>query len=210
MPGFRSSVPTPPSRRPRFTSGGAALVAERYNLHIRKITKRDVRKEQYGQKIFDLINRAYRHLFDFTVLPQEVIDSYVDTYLGLLDLRYVTLVENEEGKLVAVGITMPSLAHAVQKGRGYLFPFGWWHIVKSMYLKHEEALELLLIAVDPEYSNKGVHAMLFNEIIPNIQKGGFKYGETNAEMETNNKVQNLWNLYEKDFKRRRRVFSKEI
>ena len=199
-----------PDQVPERVSRGAAIVAERYNLHIRKITKRDVRKEQYGQKIFDLINRAYCKLFDFTVLPQEVIDSYVDTYLGLLDLRYVTLVENEEGKLIAVGITMPSLAHAVHKCRGYLFPFGWWHVIKSMYLKHEEALELMLIAVDPEYANKGVHSMLFNEIIPNIQQGGFKYGESNAEMETNNKVQNLWNLYQKDFKRRRRVFSKEI
>ena len=199
-----------PDQVPERVSRGAAIVAERYNLHIRKITKRDVRKEQYGQKIFDLINRAYCKLFDFTVLPQEVIDSYIDTYLGLLDLRYVTLVENEEGKLIAVGITMPSLAHAVHKCRGYLFPFGWWHVIKSMYLKHEEALELMLIAVDPEYANKGVHSMLFNEIIPNIQQGGFKYGESNAEMETNNKVQNLWNLYQKDFKRRRRVFSKEI
>ena len=199
-----------PDQVPERVSRGAAIVAERYNLHIRKITKRDVRKEQYGQKIFDLINRAYCKLFDFTVLPKEVIDSYVDTYLGLLDLRYVTLVENEEGRLIAVGITMPSLAHAVHKCRGYLFPFGWWHVIKSMYLKHEEALELMLIAVDPEYANKGVHSMLFNEIIPNIQQGGFKYGESNAEMETNNKVQNLWNLYQKDFKRRRRVFSKEI
>ena len=199
-----------PDQVPERVSRGAAIVAERYNLHIRKITKRDVRKEQYGQKIFDLINRAYCKLFNFTVLPQEVIDSYVDTYLGLLDLRYVTLVENEEGRLIAVGITMPSLAHAVHKCRGYLFPFGWWHVIKSMYLKHEEALELMLIAVDPEYANKGVHSMLFNEIIPNIQQGGFKYGESNAEMETNNKVQNLWNLYQKDFKRRRRVFSKEI
>ena len=180
-----------PDQVPERVSRGAAIVAERYNLHIRKITKRDVRKEQYGQKIFDLINRAYCKLFDFTVLPQEVIDSYVDTYLGLLDLRYVTLVENEEGRLIAVGITMPSLAHAVHKCRGYLFPFGWWHVIKSMYLKHEEALELMLIAVDPEYANKGVHSMLFNEIIPNIQQGGFKYGESNAEMETNNKVQNL-------------------
>ena len=118
--------------------------------------------------------------------------------------------KNAEGKLVALAISMPSLAHAVQKGRGYLFPLGWWYLVKSMYLKHEDALELMLIAVDPEYRNKGVHAMLFNELIPNLIQGGFKYGESNAEMETNNKVQNLWNLYEKEFKRRRRVFSKEI
>ena len=82
--------------------------------------------------------------------------------------------------------------------------------MKSMYLKHEDALELMLIAVDPEYQNRGVHAMLFNEIIPNLIEGGFKYGESNAEMETNTKVQNIWNLYRKEFKRRRRVFSKEI
>ena len=79
-----------------------------------------------------------------------------------------------------------------------------------MYIKHEEALELMLIAVDPEYRNRGVHAMLFNEIIPNLIEGGFKYGESNAEMESNTKVQNIWNMYEKEFKRRRRVYSKPI
>lgn len=199
-----------PEKVPEKVTRAAAIVAERYGLHIRKITKRQVKSENYGQKIFDLVNRTYCELFDFTVLPPEVIDQYVKTYLGLLDLRYVTLVENADGKLVALAISMPSLAHAVQKGRGYLFPLGWWHLVKSMYIKHEEALELMLIAVDPEYRNMGVHAMLFNELIPSLIEGGFKYGESNAEMETNNKVQNLWNMYEREFKRRRRVFSKEI
>ena len=199
-----------PDEIPEKVPRAAALVAERYNLHIRKITKREVKKEKYGQKIFDLVNRTYNVLFDFAVLPPEVIDQYVDTYLGLLDLKYVTLVEDKAGKLIGVAIMMPSLAHAVQKGRGYLFPFGWWHLVKSMYLKHEEAVELMIIAVDPEYRNRGVHAMIFNELIPALIKGGFKYGESNAEMETNTKVQNLWNDYKKEFKRRRRVFSKEI
>ena len=186
------------------------MLQERYGLRIRKITRRDIKKENYGQKVFDLINRTYRELYDFTVLPPEVIDSYIDTYLGLLDLKFITLVEDSQGKLVAVALTMPSIAHAVQKGRGYLFPFGWWYLLKSMYFKYEEALELLMIAVEPEYRNKGVHALLFNEIIPNLQKGGFKYGESNAEMEDNTSVQNIWNAYEKEFKRRRRVFSKEI
>ena len=199
-----------PDKVPEKVSRAAALISDRYDLHIRKITKREVVKENYGQKIFDLVNRTYCELFDFTVLPPEVIDQYVDTYLGLLDLKYVTLVEDKEGKLVALAISMPSLAHAVQKGRGFLFPFGWWYLLKSMYFKHEDGLELMLIAVDPEYRNRGVHAILFNEFIPNIIEGGFKYGESNAEMETNNKVQNLWNDYQKEFKRRRRVFSKEI
>ena len=186
------------------------MLQERYGLHVRKITKREVRKEHYGQKIFDLINRTYSQLYDFTVLPPEVIDGYVNTYLGLLDLKFVTLVEDANGKLVAVALTMPSIAHAVKKSRGYMFPLGWWYLLKSMYFKYEEALELLMIAVEPEWRNKGVHALLFNEIIPNLQKGGFKYGESNAEMESNTSVQNIWNAYEKEFKRRRRVYSKDI
>ena len=199
-----------PDQLPEKVVRAAGLVADRYQLHVRKITKKEVKDELYGQKIFDLVNRTYNALFDFTVLPPEVIDHYVNTFLGLLDLNYVTLVENNEGKLVGLAICMPSLAHAVKKGNGYITPFGWWHLVKSMYLKHEEAIEMLLIAVDPEYQNRGVHAILFKELIGNIIKGGFKYGESNAEMETNNKVQNLWGDYQKEFKRRRRVYSKEI
>ncbi len=199
-----------PEQVPEKVVKAARLVSERYNLHIRKISKKEVRKENYGRKLFDLVNRTYCQLFDFTVLPPEVIDQYVDTFLGVLDMKYITLVEDAEGKLVAMALTMPSIAHAVKKANGYLFPLGWWHIFKSMYIKHEEALELMLIAVDPDYRNRGVHAMLFNELIPNLIEGGFKYGESNAEMETNSSVQNIWNIYQKDFKRRRRVFGKTI
>jgi len=105
---------------------------------------------------------------------------------------------------------MPSIAKAAQKCRGYLFPLGWWYLLRSTYIKHEDGLELLMIAVDPEYRNRGVHSIIFNELIPMLIEGGFKYGESNAEMETNNSVQNLWNLYDKEFKRRRRVYAKEI
>ena len=199
-----------PEQVPEKVVKAAHLVSERYNLHIRKISKKEVRKENYGRKLFDLVNRTYCQLFDFTVLPPEVIDQYVDTFLGVLDMKYITLVEDAEEKLVAMALTMPSIAHAVKKANGYLFPLGWWHIFKSMYIKHEEALELMLIAVDPDYRNRGVHAMLFNELIPNLIEGGFKYGESNAEMETNSSVQNIWNIYQKDFKRRRRVFGKTI
>ena len=199
-----------PEKLPEKVTRAARIIRERFELKVRKITKRQVKKEAYGQKIFDLVNRTYNALFDFTVLPPEVIDSYVDTYLGLLDLDYVTLIENKEGELVGLAVTMPSIAHAVKKGNGYLFPFGWWHLLKSMYFKHEEGIELMLIAVDPEYRNRGLHALIFEDMIGNLIRGGFKYGESNAEMETNNSVQNIWNGYEKEFKRRRRVFSKKI
>lgn len=199
-----------PEQLPEKVSRASKLVADRYELHVRKITRKEVYKEGYGQKVFDLVNRTYSELFDFTVLPPEVIDSYVKLYMGLLDLKFVTLIENKEGKLVGMAVCMPSLAHAVKKSNGYLFPLGWYRLLKSMYLKYEEAIELLLIAVDPEYQNRGVHAMIFQEMLDTLVKGGFKYAESNAEMETNVSVQNIWKDYQKELKRRRRVFSKEI
>ncbi len=199
-----------PEQTPEKVIRAAQLVSERYDLRVRRISKKEVRKENYGQKIFDLVNRTYCELFDYTVLPPEVIDQYVGTFLGLLNLKYVTLVEDPGGRLIALAISMPSLAQAIRKGKGYLFPLGWWHLLKSLFIKHEEALELMLIAVDPEYRNRGVHAILFNDLIPKLIEGGFKYGESNAEMESNTKVQNIWNMYEKEFKRRRRVYSKSL
>ena len=199
-----------PEQVPDKVVRASKLVSERYNLHLRKLTKKIVKEENYGQKLFDLVNRTYNELFDFTVLPPEVIDSYVKLYLGLLDLKFVTVIENAEGKLVGMAVTMPSVARAVKKSNGNLFPLGWWRLLKSMYFKYEDAIELLLIAVDPEYQNKGVHAIIFNELIGNFIKFGFQYGESNAEMESNTSVQNIWKDYHKEFKRRRRVFTKEI
>ena len=199
-----------PEEVPEKVTRMAAIVSERYGLHIRKITRKIVREEDYGTKVFELVNRTYCNLYDFTVMPEDVMQSYVKTYLGLLDLNFLTVVEDSAGKLVAFCVSMPSIAKAVFKSKGYLFPTGWFRLLRSMYWKYEDALELLLIAVDPEYRNKGVHVLLFNELIPQLIKNGFKYGESNAEMESNNSVQNLWNQYRKEFKRRRRVFSKDI
>ena len=204
---YRIMVPT---AIPEKVTRSAKIVSERYGFKIRKISKRQVRKEHYGRKIFDLVNRTYCILYNFTVLPPDVIDSYVDTYLGLLDLKFVTLVEDKDGKLIGLAVAMPSIVHAVQRSRGYLLPFGWFRLLRSMYLKHEDGIELMLIAVDPAYRNQGVNALVFNDFLPNVINGGFKYAESNAEMETNVSVQNLWNSFEKEFKRRRRVFAKDI
>ena len=122
-----------PDQVPEKVVKAAKIVSERYNLHVRKITKREVKQEQYGRKLFELVNRTYSKLFDFTVLPSEVIDQYVDTFLGILDMRYITLVEDAAGNLVAMAINMPSIAHAVKKGKGYLFPLGCWLVATRLF-----------------------------------------------------------------------------
>ena len=188
----------------------ADLVADKYDLHIRKISHWDIIHNHVGEKIFALINETYCDLFDFTILPEGLIKKYINTYIMLVDLKMVSLVEDNDGNLVAFGISMPSIVRAVQKSNGKMLPFGWFRIIRSMFFKHEENLELLLVGIKPEYQNKGVYAMLFKDLIPIYQGYGFKYSETNAELEDNIKIRAPWDYFEKEQHKRRRVYGKMI
>lgn len=199
-----------PNELPEKFNRIGEIIKERYNLHIRPLTKKYVRKNNYGQKVFDLINETYKDLYNFTIMPRDLADKYLGFYLSVLDLNFISVVENEKDELVAFGITMPSLTKALQKSRGKLFPFGWIPILRSMYLKHEEGVELLLIGVRPDYRNAGLTSLLFADMFAKLSKAGFKWAETNAELETNNAMQNSWSGFDYKQNKRRRSYIKDI
>ena len=199
-----------PEKMPDKVERVAKLVEERYKLHMRKVNKREVRKLGIGYKIFDLVNESYSKLYNFTILPKKVVDSYISFYLGILNLDFLTLVEDENNNIVGFGLCMPSITRAIQKCKGRMFPFGWFHILRSMYFKFEENVELLLIAVTPEYRKRGVNALIFADIIKRASAAGFKYAETNAELETNLDMQSQWGDFEKEQTKRRRIYKKSI
>ena len=169
-----------------------------------------MRSTGIGYKIFDVINEAYAPLFSYSKMTKRQIDQYNNEYLPSLDLQMVTLVEDEQNELVGVGISMASLSATLQKAKGKLFPFGWLHFLKTLYIKRPPILDLLLVAVKPEYQNKGVNALLFTDLIPIYIKYGFKWGETNPELELNDKVQSQWQYLEHYIHKRRRCFTKKI
>ena len=189
----------------------ANIISQKYGLHILKInTNYEALTSGITKKIFELINDAYEQLFGFSRMTQKQIDAYVKMYVPVLDLRMVTLVENDEGELVAVGISMPSLSKALQKAKGKLLPFGWWHLLKALFWKRPEALDLLLVAVRPDYQGKGVNALLFTDLIPIYKQLGFVYAESNPELEQNDKVQNQWQYFKTEQHKRRRCYRKDI
>ena len=122
----------------------------------------------------------------------------------------VSLVENEQGELVAVGVSMPSLSVALQKAKGRIWPFGWYYLLKTLFVKKPKILDLLLIGVKPEYQGKGVNALLFYDLVPVFQQLGFRYGESNPELEVNTKVQSQWNAFESVQHKRRRAYKKQL
>ena len=188
----------------------ADMVAQKYNLKLKKLTTRQIKKEGYGRKFFNLINQTYCSLYGYSLLSDKQIDAFVNVYLSLVDTRMLTFIEDENGNLIAAGISMPSLAEALQKCGGEIFPFGWWHLLKAMFIKKSDTVELLLIGVLPEWQRKGAVAMLFVDLFDTYRKLGFKYAETNAMLETNVKIQAMFEPFEKEIHKRRWVFGKEI
>ena len=204
---YRITLPeVMPENHIRFSE----IIKERYGLKVRKLSRRQIRKEDYGRKLFKLINETYCVLYGYSLLSDRQIDQYVDLYLSLVDTDMLTFVEDKNGDLIGAGISIPSLSEALQKCNGEIFPFGWWHLLKTMFFKKPDTLDLLLIGVRPDYQSKGVNSLIFCDLFQNYKRFGFKYAETNANLETNAKVQAMWNPFEKELHKRRWVFGKEI
>jgi GNAT superfamily N-acetyltransferase len=185
------------------------IVMKKYGLKVKKFKKT---KEiwPYAKQIFQLFNEAYRPLYGYSELSEKQIDYYVKMYIPMLRLKLITLIIREsDDRVVGVGLTLPSLSKALQKAKGCLLPFGWFHLLKALYGKGE-ILDLYMIGILPEYQNKGVNALIFYDIIPVVNSMGFKYAESNPELELNQKVQSQWDYFEAKHHKTRRAFIKHL
>lgn len=146
-----------PDKVPERYDRIATLVKEKLNLRIQKYTSRKKAKAEIGHKLFRLINEAYKDLYQYSQLTDRQIDYYVDYYLGLVNLDLLTFVMDKDDNLVGLGIALPSLSRGLQKAQGRLLPFGWYHLLKALKGKNDR-VDLLLVAVHPDYQNRGVNA----------------------------------------------------
>ena len=203
---FRITIP---DRVPDKYTRIADIVRRKYELETLTYTSRKRIKEEYGQAIFKLINLAYKDLYGYVPLTQGQIDYYINMYLDILRLEDVCLIVDKDRKLVGVGISMPSLSKALRRCEGKLFPTGWYYIYKALR-GASDVVDLLLIAIHPDYQGKGVNALLFSTLLPNYIANGYKFAETNVELEGNENVQKQWEYFERRQHRRRRAWTKDI
>lgn len=188
----------------------AEIVQKKFNLQIKKYKSGKKIAKDYGQAIFQLLNEAYKDLYGFSELSPRQIDLYIKAYLPIVDLDMLTLITEADGRLVGVGISMPSLSVALQKAKGRFFPFGWFHLLKALFFSKPKVIDLLLVAIKPEYQGKGVNALLFSDLIPVYQKKGVVYAESNPELVMNNKIQAQWSYFDTELHKRRKSFKKAI
>ena len=186
------------------------MVSQRYGLRVHKFTRSELIAGGWGKRIFDLLNETYKDLYGFSQLSERQIDQLVNDYIKIADLNLVTGVMDGD-RLVGFGITFPSFSRALQKTRdGRFLPFGWWHLLKILKWHKTDTVDLLLIGVLPEYRAKGANALIFDDLIRQFQRYGFRWAETGPQMETNEGVLSQWQYLESTPHRRHRCYRKQL
>jgi len=186
----------------------AEIVKQKYKLTPKYFKNRKEVVENYATKIFDLLNLCYKDLYGFTKLNEKQIAFYIKLYFSFFRLDTISIVVDENDDVVALGIAMPSFTKALQKAKGKLLPFGWYYMLSA--LNKNDIVDLYLMAVHPDYQSKGVNSIMFADIMPASAKNGYKFAESNPELETNTKMSSQWGSFENINHKKRRVYIKNI
>lgn len=183
------------------------LIAEKYELELVKFkAKKDILP--LVDSMFKLLDDTYKNLSTYTPITEEQIKHYKEKYFKFIDKDYIVCIKDKSGSLISFAITMPSYSKALQKAKGKLFPFGWWHLLNAG--KKNDRANFYLIGIHPQYQKRGVTAIIFKEIYDTFKKKGVKFLETNPELEENASIQALWQDYNPINHKRRRTYSLEI
>jgi len=186
----------------------AEIVKQKYNLTALQFKTRKQVVDKYAQKIFDLLNLSYSHLYGFTKLNEKQKNFYIQLYFSFFRIDTVSIIVDEKDEVVALGIAMPSFTKALQKAKGHLFPFGWYYMLRA--LRKNDMVDLYLMAVHPDYQNKGVNSIMFAELMPRFAKNGYKFAESNPELDSNKRMSAQWGSFEHVNHKTRRAYIKHI
>ena len=185
----------------------AEHIMKRKKLHKVKVKTR-FGFAPYVTKVFELVNSAYAPLYGVVDLNEKQIKKYANKFIPLLNPKYTCFVMDENNNMVAFGVSAPSVAEAMKKSRGRLFPTGWVHVLKAF--EQSKALDMFLIAVRPDLQGSGVNAVILDHLIQNASKNGIKYAETGPMLETNAKILAQWKSFDTELHKRRRCYIKDL
>ncbi len=183
-------------------------IRQRSHVKIIEYKKlRDLVKER-GHEIFELLEETFEEIYGAVPLTPSQVDYFIKKYISYVNPKLIKLAVDEQNKLVAFLLTLPSMSKAFQKARGSLFPFGWWHMLQAF--RTYDILDFYLAGISKKHRGSGIDLLLTMEIAKTAQALGFKRTESNLELETNTKVQAMWKHFNPKKLRSRRVYKKEL
>ena len=185
----------------------STILKKRFKLKALDFTKtKDIMP--YVDEMFEVFSAAYSKLSTFVPISDAQIAFFKKKYISFINPEYIKFVVDEHHKLVAFAIVMPSFSEALQKAKGKLFPFGLFHLLKAR--KHVKDVTFYLIGVHPDYQNKGVHAIIFDQYTKTFAPLGIDNCIRTPELEDNKAINKLWENFKPITHKRRRTYKKSI
>lgn len=170
-----------------------ALVRKRYGLKSMNFTKTS-EVMPHVDRMFDLFNYTYATLASFVAITDVQKEYFKKKYINFINPEYIKFVEDSAGNLIAFSIVMPSFSEALQKAKGKMFPFGFLHMLRAR--KHSKDVVFYLIGVHPDYQNKGVTAIIFDEYFKTFTERGIETCIRTPELAENHAIHNLWKHFD--------------
>ena len=193
--------------KPEFFEKANDLVKRRYQLSpLNFKTTKEVMP--HVDKMFDLFNASYASLSSFVAISDTQKEYFKKKYISLINPEYIKFVEDKDHNIVAFSIVMPSFSKALQKANGKLFPFGFIHLLKAK--KQSKDMIFYLIGVHPDFQNKAVTAIIFNEYYLTFKEKGIVNCFRTPELADNVAIHNLWKHFKPEIHCRRKTFRKEL
>jgi GNAT superfamily N-acetyltransferase len=190
-----------------FFQKAQGLIKQRYGLVPVNFTST---KEimPYVDKMFDLFNESYAQLASFVAITDIQKEYFKKKYISFINPEYIKYVEDKDGKLIAFAIVMPGFSRALQKAKGKLFPFGFLYLLWARYFSKD--VVFYLIGVHPDYQNKGVTAVIFNEYYETFKKKGIKTCIRTPELAENTAIHQIWKNFNPIIHCKRKTFRKRL
>ena len=193
--------------KPEFFKKAQELIKRRYQLKALKFTKTS-EVMPYVDKMFDLFNESYASLSSFVAINDIQKKYFKKKFISFVNPEYIKFVVDKEDKLIGFAIVMPAFAEALQKMNGKLFPFGFRHLLHAK--KHSKDAIFYLIGIHPDFQNKGVHAVIFNEYYETFKEKGIQNCFRTPELENNTAIKQIWKHFHPEVYKRRKTFKKEL
>ncbi|MBQ2718662.1 MAG: hypothetical protein IJF73_01190 [Clostridia bacterium] len=204
---YKVYTPKPDSRAAAMLGRVSNHVLRANDLHVATVRSKRAFKPLV-KKVFQLVNIAYSHLYGTVELSDAQVTRYANKFIPLINPKYTCFILDKDENLVAFGVAAPSMAEALKKSHGRLFPTGWIGVLRALHKNN--ALDMFLIAVHPDMQSVGINAVILNHVMHSAWENGIEYAETGPQLETNAKILSQWNIFEKEQHKRRRCFVKPL
>ncbi len=183
------------------------LIQKRYELTPLDFTSTK-KIMPYVDEMFELFSKSYSKLSTFVPISDVQIQHFKKKYISFINPEYIKFVVNKENKLVAFAIVMPSFSEALQKANGKLFPFGLFHLLNAR--KNSKDVTFYLIGVDPEYQNKGVPAIIFDQYTDTFTPKGIENCIRTPELADNTAIHQIWRDFNPTTHKVRRTYKQDL